>query len=105
VRIPTKSNCRLGSVAAKTKQLQLDLFKLPKQPINKAVELAGRETRGLEQQGNIEVRRRSIDLVTVTVMAMVMVPYPQSKSETKTETGTETETQALSLVLFCWHGT
>lgn len=101
MRIPTKSNCRLGSVAAKTKQLQLDLFKLPKQPINKAVELAGSETRGLEQPGKIEVRRRSIDLVTV--MAMVMVPYPQSKSETKTET--ETETQALSLVLFCWHGT
>lgn len=44
VRIPTKSNCRLGSVAAKAKQLQLDLFKLPKQPINKAVELAAQHS-------------------------------------------------------------
>lgn len=51
MQIPTKSNCGLGSVAASNElQLQLDLFKLPKQPINKAVELAAERERGKEME-------------------------------------------------------
>jgi len=41
----------------KTKQLQLDLFKLPKQPINKAVELAGREEEEEEEEEEIRNNR------------------------------------------------
>lgn len=79
VRIPTKSNCRLGSVAAKAKQLQLDLFKLLKQPINKAVELAALSTEHRAQHSSAEL---GLDEGREPVQALVGASAQVSQPET-----------------------